>query len=174
MSESTIQPVKRGRGRPRKIRPDDQPRHESIETTTRVPFGGFSYKLEVANKDPNYFYRWFRDDGDRVKRALLAGFEFVTPRSAGRQYEERLLNRDVHGGNQSLTDRLEVHGGRDDYGREFNLVLMRQPMAYHLKDSAAKALANDEIDQSIRRQSLSQTGVANKYGNVSMTVTDQE
>lgn len=172
----TMTPVKRKRGRPRKTPVVSVGTEANIEATdVRVPFGGLSYKLEVVNKDPNYHYRWFRNESDRLTRALRAGFEFVSRRSAGGgRSMERLTNKDVHGGNQSITDRFEVHGGRDDYGREFNLVLMRQPMEYHLQDAAAKAAASDDIDMSIRRQASAQGNVANKYGNVTMTVADQE
>ena len=133
----------------------------------RVPFGGFSYKLEVKNKDPNYYYYWFKDEGDMVKRALRAGYEFVTERDAtGGVF---MTNQDVHGGNQSLTDRYEITGGKDEHGRHFNMVLMRQPMAYHLEDKAAEERRVDEIDVAINRQSFQDTTLTNKYGEVNMS-----
>lgn len=140
----------------------------------RVPFGGFTYKLEVTNKDPAYWYYWFSDRGDTIERALRAGYEFVNRREANRLMPEELTNRDVHGGNQSLTDDVRVFGGRDEYGRDFNLVLMRQPMEYHLEDMAAEEARNDEIDRSITRQSFQNHNIANKYGDVTMTTKDQE
>ena len=94
-----------------KVNPNAEQR-ENRELPTRVPFGGFTYKLEVANKDPNFWYYWFRDEGDQLERALSAGYEFVTRRQAGRVLPEALMNRDLHGGNQSLNDDVRVHGGR--------------------------------------------------------------
>lgn len=132
----------------------------------RVPFGGFSLKLEVKNKDPNFYYYWFKDEGDMLTRAEEAGYEYVSPRQAGMR--ERLTNRDVHGGNQSIVDRIERTGGRDEFGRHYNLVLMRQPMEYHLLDKAAADKVTDEVDNAINRQTFSGSNVAQKYGDVQM------
>lgn len=140
---------------------------EDTGRPARVPFGGFSYKLEVKNKDPNYYYYWFKDEGDMVKRALRAGYEFVTERDA--TGGEFLTNQDVLGGNQSLTDRYEITGGKDEFGRHFNMVLMRQPMEYHLADVAAEQANIDTIDTAINRQSFQNTSIANKYGEINMT-----
>jgi len=129
-----------------------------------------SYKLEVKNKDPDYWYYWFRNRGDEIERAKQAGYEFVTRRMArGTELPEELTLRDVDGGNQSLDDRLERYGGRDDYGKEYNMVLMRQPMEYHLQDKAADDAAADRIDEAIHRQEFQGKSIAKKYGDVSVT-----
>ena len=54
----TNQVVKRGPGRPPKVLPEApvNPEVPLPEKKARVPFGGFTYKLEVAYKDPNYHY----------------------------------------------------------------------------------------------------------------------
>lgn len=166
------EPEKRRPGRPRKEQAEE--RRVNRDLPTRVPFGGFTYKLEVANKDPNWWYYWFRDTGDTIERALRAGYEFVTRRQANRMLPEELTNRDVHGGNQSLTDDVRVHGGRDDRGRDYNLVLMRQPMEYHMEDLAAEQALTDDVDKAISRQNFQNRNIANKYGDVTMTVKDQE
>lgn len=167
--------ARRGPGRPRK-NPEAavDERRESREVPTRVPFGGFTYKLEVANKDPNYYYYWFRDRGDDIERALRAGYEFVTRRQADRLMPEQMTNRDMHGGNQSVHDDVRVFGGRDEYGRDYNLVLMRQPMQFHMEDLEREKERNDAVDQAISRQVFRDNNIANKYGNVSLTVKDQE
>ncbi len=140
----------------------------------RVPFGGFSYKLEVANKDPEYYYYWQKDVGDNLERMLLAGYEFVTRRQAGRELPESLTNRDLTGGKESLDDRMCVHGGRDEYGKEYKLYLMRQPMAFHEEDMKRDAERADTIDQSIRRQTFGSSTIANKYGEVRMETRSEE
>ena len=173
---SEITPEKRRRGRPRKVVEQAQPEERRVnrDLPTRVPFGGMSLKLEVANKDPNYFYRWFSDRGDTIKRARRAGYEVVSEREAGRVLPEYLTNRDVHGGNQSLTDEMRLFGGRDEYGKDFAMVLMKQPMEYHLADQKAKQENVDGIERSIRRQASKDNNVANKYGDMTMVVKDQE
>ena len=133
----------------------------ALERQERIPFGGFTYKLEVANKDPNFFYYWQKDVGDNINRMLRAGYEFVSARDHG---SETLTNQDVHGGNQSLTDRYERNGGRDEFGRHYNLVLMRQPMEFHLADKKLEEKLADDIDMAIRRQPQ---GV-NAYGAIDM------
>jgi hypothetical protein len=177
MSEDTVSEVQKRRpGRPKKdVAPTVvEERRQNRDVPTRVPFGGFTYKLEVANKDPNYWYYWFKDRGDNIERALRAGYEFVTRREANRLMPDELTNRDVHGGNQSMTDDVRVNGGRDEFGRDYNLVLMRQPMEFHNEDLAAEQSRTDEVDRAIIRQNFENRNIANKYGDVTMTVKDQE
>lgn len=132
----------------------------------RIPFSGFSYKLEVAHKDPGYFYYWQKDVGDNLERMLLAGYEFVTRRQAGRELPPELTNKDIYGGKESLDDRLSVFGGRDEFGREYRLFLMRQPLEYHEEDEALARRRADAVDESIRRQNFGGSTIAQKYGEV--------
>jgi len=142
----------------------------------RVPFGGFSLKLDVANKDPNFYYYWQSDKGDNLERMLQAGYEFVTRQQAGRmRVPESLTNRDLTGGKESLDDRFCVFGGHDEHGRETKLYLMRQPMAFHEEDARRNAELADVIDNSIRRQTLGNTLAANeKYGRVDLSTRSEE
>lgn len=145
-------------------------REERKPLPARVPFGGLVYKLEVKHKDPDFWYYWFRNRGDEIERARAAGYEFVTRRQArGAELPEELTLKDVDGGNQSLDDRYERYGGRDEFGREYNMVLMRQPMEYHLIDKAADDAAADKIDEAITRQEFKGGNIAKKYGNISVT-----
>ena len=145
-------------------------REERVKRPTRVPFGGLVYKLEVKYKDPDYYYYWFRARGDEIDRAKNAGYEFVTRRQArGTELAEELTIKDVDGGNQSVDDRYERNGGRDEFGREYNMVLMRQPMEYHLQDKALDDAAADRVDEAITRQEFKGENVASKYGNISVT-----
>jgi len=136
----------------------------------RIPFGGLVYKLEVRNKDPNFWYYWFKNRGDDITRAKAAGYEFVTAREArGSEAAEEITNRDVDGGNQSVDGRMERYGGRDEFGREYTMVLMKQPMEYHLQDKAADDAAADRIDQAVTRQEFDGQSISQKYGNISVT-----
>ena len=146
----------------------------SREAPVRVPFGGFSYKLEVANKDPAFWYYWFKDTGDTIKRALRAGYQFVSQRESGDLTPEALTNRDVNGANESVSGDTRKFGGRDEYGREYQLVLMKQPIEFHEADMQAENAKADEVDQAIFRQGIDRNNVATKYGNVTMTVKDEE
>ena len=72
MSEEIIvpveEPVKRGRGRPRKaVRP------------TRVPMSGQRMRMHIdeEDKDPNFHYAWINDQSGLVHRAKKAGYEHV-------------------------------------------------------------------------------------------------
>lgn len=72
------QPVKRGRGRPRK----DEQYKNTVTRATRTPLGGFRNILTVENKDPNYHYAWPVDTSDRgqeIAKCLSAGYDFVRP-----------------------------------------------------------------------------------------------
>lgn len=132
----------------------------------RVPFGGFNYKLEVAeeSKEPGWHYCWFPDRGAYIQSALDAGYEFVTERD-----DVEVTNTDVHGGNQSLDGRVERYGGRDrQTGREYNMVLMRQPEEFHQEDIAELAKRNKEVERAILNQEFGQA-IERKYGDVKLT-----
>jgi hypothetical protein len=105
---------------------------------------------------------------------IRAGYEFVTRREAGRELPEELANKDIYGGKESLDDRVCVHGGRDEYGRDYKLYLMKQPIEYHLEDQAADAARSDAVDQAIRRQVFQGQSVQNKYGTVDITSRTEE
>ena len=165
-------------GRPRKA-PLDVPTGVTQELQTlpekraRVPFGGFTYKLEVAYKDPAYFYCWQKDVGDNIRRMEAAGYEQVSRRTA--RAIEALSNRDVSGGNQALDDTFWVHGGTGEYGREYRLVLMRQPMEFYLEDQDISQKATDQIDEAIyRREYKGGKVVGSNYGDINISTKDQE
>jgi len=175
---SDLETPKKKPGRPRKA-PLDVPTGVTQEVQAlpekraRVPFGGFTYKLEVAYKDPAYFYCWQKDTGDTLRRMEAAGYERVSRRTA--RAIEALSNRDVSGGNQALDDTFWVHGGTGEYGREYRLVLMRQPMEFWLEDQAAIKQASDHIDQAIHRPEFAGgKTVGSNYGDINVSTKDRE
>ena len=138
----------------------------------RVPYSGYQSRLEVRNKDPNYFYYFHKDTGDNIQRALAAGYRFVSRRDAGRELPEELVND--RQGNRA-DDTLRVFGGQGDYGREYELVLMRLPMKLHLEDRKKREAVYDSIDSSIARRDLD--GVAAKgqeYADINISVKTGE
>ena len=136
----------------------------------RVPFSGHYAKLEVNDKDPNYHYYWHKDSGDTLRRALAAGYEFVDMRGQNRLAPENLNNRDLNVANHSIVGRYEINGGKDEWGREFSLVLMRQPMEFHQEDQKLRDAKSDEVDAAIRRQThTGKAVVENAYGSAQLS-----
>ena len=71
-------PIKRGRGRPRKI---ERPDVLNARRPDRVPIHDSRDILTVEGKNPHYEYRWVLDrdeSGQRIYKFLNAGYEFAT------------------------------------------------------------------------------------------------
>ena len=158
--------------------PASQRKTPARERVTRVAFGGNQLKLEVINQDPDYWYYWQKDQGDNLQRMVDAGYEFVTREIAGRYAPEALTNTDLMGGNQSITDLVEVFGGTNAHGDEVNLVLMRQPNEFHLEDMAAREQKNLRVDEAIYRGEFTDDpgdgSQETRYGNIDVTVKHEE
>lgn len=142
----------------------------------RVSFSGMSKKLDVAYKDPNFYYYWQKDTGDNLQRMLRAGYEFVDAETAKMQVPEMLTNRDVSG-RTDVDGALRVHGGVGEGGRDYGMVLMRIPMELHEEDMAAHEERNKAIDSSIHRQAFTggkNVDQATSYGDINVTVKHEE
>ncbi len=139
------------------------------EVTERQSFGGFSDKLKVYNKDPNYFYFWHAERNDDIERALLAGYKFVSRRDAGRELPEAL--RDQNNRDTLEDGPMRIHGGSGEFGRSYKLVLMRQPQDLHEKDMAERAKRADLVDSSIKRLQIEGVEDSKVYGDVSGITT---
>lgn len=168
MNESA---VKRRPGRPRK-NPEDTSEHTPARRE-RTPLGGYVAKLDVRNKDPNFYYHWIVDKADRVARAKDAGYEFVRRGEVTVRGSEAYSYRDI-GVEDKTDDRICVHGGVGEFGREYKQYLMKLPMELRKEDLLMKRERTLEVDRTIQRQHMENVNVANKYGNVSMTAQDQE
>jgi hypothetical protein len=108
----------------------------------RTPFGGAQFRLKVDNRDPNYVYRWFNDDPDRIQRAKSAGYEMV----------------DSEGGEASKSNAPNATGlgsavsqlvGRTREGNAQRGYLMRQKREWYDADQRAKQSTVDDIDSQI-------------------------
>lgn len=130
--------VKRGRGRPKK-----SPEVASTKPT-RTPLGVPRQKLSLEKKDPNYYYRWINEVGDRINLALEAGYEFVTRSDAAPG------DRDVAPQNTDLGNRTSKVVGTAEGGRPLTAYLMRLKKSFYNEDQAAKQAQIDEMERGLK------------------------
>lgn len=116
-----------------------------METTSkgqkRIPVGSARDILTVANKDPNYFYRWVLDDPKRpgrLQRFLSGGYEVVTD-------EEEVGQKTVDRSNKKLGSAIT----RPDGGS--TLVLMRILKEWYDEDQAAKQDKITSLESTMNR-----------------------
>lgn len=107
-------------------------RHESGRNR-RIPMGSPNMKLAIAEdeKDPNYHYHIFNDDGVRLQRALQAGYKFV-------QKDEIQHVGEGHNNNSDPASGVSVLVGTRKDGSEMRGFLMRLPMDLREDDLAEK------------------------------------
>ena len=102
----------------------------------RVPVGGPRDILTVANKDPNYVYRWVMDSPGRLEQFKKAGYEVVES------------NPEV---GQAAVDRATQLGSSVTMVRgSGTLVLMRIPREWYDEDQTAKQEELDALDETMR------------------------
>ena len=118
------------------------------ERTKRVPVGGPRNILTVANKDPNYVYRFVLDTPGRLEAFKEGGYEVVT--------------KDMEVGD-SAVDKGSQLGSAVTYVKGTQtLVLMRILREWYDEDQAAK---QEEIDA--LEATMKDPGAAD-YGKVSI------
>lgn len=147
------EPVKRGRGRPKKVRPEDV----KISREERVPLGGFRDILTLKNTDPNYHYYWALDlseDGSQIARCRQAGYVFVRPEEEITYGEASVFKTSDLGS----VLRVPAGGGLNHY-------LMKIPMDFFEEDQARHAKRVDMTEQSLKDQGANTEGF---YGGVSI------
>lgn len=122
----------------------------------RRPAMGSRLKLEVRNQDPNFVYRWFNDEGERIQEAIESGREYV-------------LKEDVR-----IDTAVEKPGlgscvckavGKHPDGSPKMAYLLRIRKDWYEADQIEKQKAADLVDQSIRTGSLSPVPNAYTPGN---------
>ena len=119
------------------------------KTVNKAPSGrpkrqpvGMRNRLTVADKDPDYVYRWINasaDGGDRPAILAESGYEFV-PKSESRRANVRVSDAGALGSYETTP------GGGGD-----TLVLMRQKKEYYEEDQALKQKRVDETDRAQHR-----------------------
>ena len=150
----TEQP-KRGRGRPPKIKTEEN----GVTRATRTPMGGFNGPLDIVEekKDPNYRYYWELDEneiGSNIERRLQAGYVFCLS-------NEGL----VQGGTsvykvKDIGSIIRVPAGQGRYH-----YLMKIPLEWHEDDMKANARRVAATEQALNSKA-SEEGY---YGKLSIT-----
>jgi len=103
----------------------------------RIPVGGPRDILTVANKDPNFVYRWVNDVAGRIQKFKEGGYEVVT--------------QDLEVG-QAAVDRGSKLGSAitKSVGGQVTAVLMRIPKEWYDEDQAAKMAEVDALEVAMR------------------------
>jgi len=112
-----------------------------VERPTRVPVSGPRDLLTVADRDPNYVYRWVNDTPGRVERFKTGGYECV---------------EDAGEIGQSTVDRGSRLGSvvTRSVGGAVTAVLMRISREWYDEDQAAKMDEIDRLEESMRQEAL--------------------
>jgi hypothetical protein len=123
------------------------------ERKRRTSVAGPRNILTVHDKDPNYFYRFVRNDEGRITWFKDRGYEVVSqPTQVG--------DKTVDSGTQ-LGSAVTKHGGGN-----VTLVLMRIPREWYDEDQAAKEAEIAAVEATMKRPS-SELG-AGAYGGLNV------
>ena len=128
----------------------------------RTPFSANRKRLQVDNKFPGFYLRWFNDTGDRIQRALEAGYEFVKKDSVSQVGDKDVSNT------KGLDSRVSKAVGQNVMGQPIWAFLMKIPNALHAEDMAEKAKVNARVDEALRAGKAGGSDVQNRYGDVSL------
>lgn len=119
----------------------------------RIPVSGNKNVMTVADRDPNYMYRWVNDNRDgRIDRFKQGGYEFVEKND----HEVGDRTAETSTGATSLVTKM--------VGKDVTAYLMRIPMEFYEEDQEAKIKAIAESEEDMKRQLNS--GTNGTYGNV--------
>ena|SRR5690242_17979100 len=121
----------------------------------RIPLGVARARLTVADKDPNYEYRWVKGSQERLAAAESGGYEFVT--EAGK------VGEGAKDGNTDMGARVSQVVGTNTDGSPRRDYLMRIPKDLYREDQAAKQAQVDEVDKAIKRGDAHQRGDDKRY-----------
>lgn len=116
----------------------------------RIPLGVARARLAVADKDPNYEYRWVKGSPDRLSAAENGGYEFVD--QAGK------VGENAKDGNTDMGSRVSQVVGHNTDGSPRRDYLMRIKKEFYQEDQAVKQAELDKVDAAIKR------GDAHKHG----------
>ena len=110
------------------------------ERVKRVPVGGPRNILTVAQKDPNFVYRWVNDVPGRIAAFKEGGYEVVTS-------DNEVGDKTVDRGSKLGSAITKSVGG------QITAVLMRIPKEWYDEDQAAKQKEVDVLEATMRDQS---------------------
>ena len=120
----------------------------------KTPTAGLRDKLTVYDADPNYHYRWVRNDEGRIRWFQERGYEVVT--------KEHAVGDKVVDGGSTLGSAVTKFGGGT-----ITVVLMRIPKEWFDEDQAAKEAEIAATEATMKRPS-SELGQG-AYGRVDLT-----
>lgn len=130
----------------------------------RVPMSGNRDILVVLNKDPDFFYRWFKDtghNGQRIYRAKQAAYDFVDATVAA----EHGVGQDLVYNAGDVGSLIRVPAGHGEY-----LYLMRIRREYYEEDKAAEQSRIDELERQITRErDPERASDDGQYGSIKLT-----
>lgn len=106
------------------------------ERTKRIPVGGHRNILTVANKDPNYVYRWVLDTPGRLEAFKEGGYEVVT--------------KDMEVGDSTVDKSSQLGSAVTMVRGVSTLVLMRIPKEWYDEDQAAKQADIDALEATMK------------------------
>jgi len=115
----------------------------------RVPVSGNRDILSVLGKDPYFHYRWvldLNDEGERVQRFMMAGYEFVHAdeiEGHGSRQADRPSDSDTI---------VKKPSGNTTHGVPQYLYLMKIPYDYHEEDHQAKMQDIEERERDMMRE----------------------
>lgn len=115
-------------------------RPQRVSRETRMPVSGPRDILTVTKKDPNYVYRWVKDQPGRMQRFLDAGYETVV-------HETQVGQRTVDSGSRLGSAVTRLDGA-------YMLVLMRIPIEWYNEDQDAKQRQVDAMEQALYPEGL--------------------
>lgn len=98
-------------------------------------------------------YRFVNDDGDRVYRMGLRGYEIAADRSGT-----------VKANNAGMGSEVAVHAGSGSDEKPMRTVLMRIPKEIYDEDQRAKIRATDESEASLRGGAVPAASGEQMYG----------
>lgn len=115
------------------------------ERVRRTPVDGARDILTVYGKDPNYVYRWVRNDQGRVQWFEGRGYEVVT--------------RDHEVGQKAVDSGSKLGSAVTKFGGgNVTLILMRIPKEWYDEDQATKAASIDATEATMKSATTGQYG----------------
>ena len=115
------------------------------ERPRRTPLDGARDILTVYDKDPNFVYRWVRNDEGRIQLFQERGYEVVAR-------THKVGEKTVDSGSQLASAVTKFGGGN------VTLVLMRIPKEWYDEDQAAKEAAIAATEATMKRAGEGQYG----------------
>lgn len=137
--------------------PEGRGRGRNNSRKERIPLGVSRSRLTVADRDPNYEYRWVKGTAERLSAAESGGYEFVQSGAIGK------VGEDAQDGNTDIGSRVSRVVGTHADGKPRSDYLMRIPKELYEADQIVKQRDVDKVDEAIRSGKAHKSGDDNRY-----------